>query len=193
MNRFSFGSLLVLVSVTLCISGCSTSLGSQLGMHKMLNDEMIFDTIKAEHDQKIVDHYASSGQDASTALRWIGVKTSPDQGGLLDELRKEMVIRNPDWPKNVKEAILKGTLVRGMTATQVLASWGRPTGGQKDEGSEVGGHEIWQYIAHRQQTTSEALRGKFKIGRPGLDYGGVKYYGMVQFRKGKVISWKTFF
>ena len=138
MDISRFAALLVLLSA-LSTSACSTSLGSQLGMHKMMNDEMIFDTIKAQHDQKIVDHYASSGQDASTALRWIGVETSPDQGGLLDELRKEMVIRNPDWAKNVKEAILKGTLVRGMTTTQVLASWGRPTGGQKDEGSKLGG------------------------------------------------------
>lgn len=43
-----------------------------------------------------------------------------------DMLRKEMVNRNPNWPENIKNAILTGKLVIGMNKDQVLSSWGTP-------------------------------------------------------------------
>lgn len=43
-----------------------------------------------------------------------------------EAMRKEFVDRYPEWPQDVKNAILQGEIIIGMTEGQVLASWGSP-------------------------------------------------------------------
>ncbi len=41
--------------------------------------------------------------------------------------RQEYVKNHPDLPPELKDAILKGRVINGMTQSDVLAVWGKPT------------------------------------------------------------------
>ncbi len=41
--------------------------------------------------------------------------------------RKEIVDRHPEWSEDIKQAILRGGVVIGMTKEQARAAWGEPT------------------------------------------------------------------
>ena len=188
MSRFrSFLSPMVICA--LLLSGCATSLGAQLGLHKSMNDKMIFDAIKSHTDQNLVDQYSAMGSNAAMLMNWVDAKPDPRTGGFLDELRKEMVARNPQWSAPVKQAVLAGKIAKGMDEKQVLSSWGSPTERQATHLTGKYQMETWQYIAHSPKTTLQALGVR---NRTSAAEGGVKYYGMVLFRSGKVSSWSTF-
>ncbi len=62
---------------------------------------------------------------------------------LLD-LRKELVSRYPDWPKEIREVVVEGRIWITMTEEQVLVGWGRPLDINRSFGS-WGVHEQWVY------------------------------------------------
>lgn len=64
-------------------------------------------------------------------------------------LRQEIVSRNPEWPEDVKNAVLQGTLVIGMTKEQVMASWGTPHT-VKTTTTKAGVNEQWVYSQEEQ-------------------------------------------
>ena len=178
-----------LIIGALFLGGCATSLGAQLGLHKAMPDQMVFDTIKSNHDQKIIDRYSAYGQNAATLIGWTGGNLSADKGGLLDELRKEMVARNQQWKPEYKDAVVHGRIAKGMDEKQVLSSWGTPT---ERQAAHIGGKynlENWQYIAQVHQTSAQALGIKNSLS---VAQGGVKFYGMITFNNGRVSSWQTF-
>ena len=181
--------LLCGILLSVLLSGCATSLGAKLGLHRSMSDEMIFDALKSHHDQLIVDHYSAAGSNAATLMKWVGMKADPDQAPFLTELRKEMVNRNPQWPAKVKQAVVEGKVIRGMDEKQVLSVWGTPSEKQNAQLGKKYSMETWQYIAHSHATSLQAMGVTYK---GSAARGGVKYYGMVLFRSGRVTSIQTF-
>ena len=187
MRRSAF--VLFLLFIVLSFEGCSTSLGAQLGLHKVMPDEMIYDAIKSHHDQSIIDRYSAAGSEASALMRWAGAENDPHNTPFLQELRAEMVKRNPQWSERVKKAVLAGKIIKGMDEKQVLSTLGSPS---ERQDAHIGGKyalQTWQYIAQSTATSFQSLGIAY---RGSAARGGVKYYAMVMFRDGKVTSLQTF-
>lgn len=58
--------------------------------------------------------------------------------------REELIRRNPDWSDDAKEDIQNGTISRGMTTAQALASWGSPTTIERPKARRMN-YERWVY------------------------------------------------
>jgi hypothetical protein len=58
--------------------------------------------------------------------------------------RQEIVRRHPDWPERTKQAILKGSVLTGMTEEQARASWGETSKVNRTT-TQYGVHEQWVY------------------------------------------------
>lgn len=84
--------------------------------------------------------------------------------------RAKFIAANPDLFPEIKEAILNGNLIIGMTPEQVVASIGKPYDVNVSTGS-WGVHVQWVMCAP----------GSFRDWR----------YGYVYFENGKVTSWQS--
>ena len=107
--------LLLLVSISLYLSGCATFSPSP-------------ETIKTLTDSKI-----------HAEIRW---RDRVDMDTSL--YKQEIVSRHIYWPDAVKQDILKGIIKIGMTKDQVLASWGKPDDINKTV-TQYNTHEQWVY------------------------------------------------
>lgn len=58
--------------------------------------------------------------------------------------RQEFVRRHPEWPDEIKQAILKGKVRIGMTKEQARAAWGEPTKVNRTV-TQSGVHGQWVY------------------------------------------------
>jgi len=65
-------------------------------------------------------------------------------GGYDQEVRAELLRRHPEWPQDIKDAIVAKEIKVGMNKKQVAASWGAPTNVQ--ETLHAGGKAVvWKY------------------------------------------------
>lgn len=84
--------------------------------------------------------------------------------------RAKFVASNPNLFPEIKEAILNGNLMIGMTPAQVVASIGRPYDVNMSSGS-WGVHEQWVMCAPNSRRDWR--------------------YGYVYFENGRVVSWQS--
>jgi len=58
--------------------------------------------------------------------------------------RLELIARHPDWDEEMKSEVRNGTILRGMTTEQALASWGTPSTIEKSKARKLE-YERWVY------------------------------------------------
>ncbi|MDP8212068.1 MAG: hypothetical protein P9X22_02100 [Candidatus Zapsychrus exili] len=96
--------------------------------------------------------------------------------GCATARRKQYVQKHPQLDEYHKKAILGGSICKGMTAEEVIVSWGQP-----DKWGKAGffsSAEIeWIYY------------GEWHYDRFG-DFTELVWWRHIFFRKGKVVSWK---
>lgn len=116
--------LFFIICFSLAISGCATL--------SLLTEERV----KTFTDEQIYSRHVAPGWGA----RGRSMVSDKDKA----VLRAEMVRRHPEWPVDIKEVVLRGTIHIGMTKEQVKANWGKPNSINRSAGS-WGVHEQWVY------------------------------------------------
>lgn len=105
--------------------------------------------------------------------------TSPD--AIMDRVDAHRA-EYETWPFNIKEAVLDGRVVRGMTPSMVLVARGKPT----EVVDRGGGDEVWVYRKGGGSSGAGLLRGTsisigtgggYPGGYPGGGYPGGGYPG----------------
>ena len=94
-------------------------------------------------------------------------------------MRQNYIKDHSEISSQVKDAILNGDVLIGMTAKQVVASRGRPYKINRSTGS-YGVHEQWVMVTFTPGV----------IGGYGLDKKAKKY-AYIYFENGKVTSWQS--
>ena len=94
-------------------------------------------------------------------------------------IRKNYIKTHSEISSQMKDAILNGDILIGMTEEQVVASRGRPYKINKTTGS-FGVHEQWVMV-----TSTPGV-----IGAYGID-SKAKEYAYIYFENGKVTSWQS--
>jgi hypothetical protein len=104
----------------------------------------------------------------------------PDQVGdvALDAERQSILRAHPEWPPDVRAAVIAGIICAGMPADMVRVAWGHPTRTSGRGGP--GHHETWHYEG--RPSAVERLSG---WGRD--DVAGSEW--TVWFINGRVIGW----
>jgi len=94
-------------------------------------------------------------------------------------MRQDYIKTHPGGSSQIRNAILNGDILIGMTKEQVLASRGQPYKINKTTG-EWGVHEQWVMVMHTYGIT----------GVYGID-NKAKQYAYIYFENGKVTSWQS--
>lgn len=94
-------------------------------------------------------------------------------------MRQNYIKTHPGISSQVRDAILNGDILIGMTEEQVVASRGRPYKTNRTTGS-FGIHEQWVMV-----TSTPGV-----IGAYGID-SKAKEYAYIYFENGKVTSWQS--
>jgi hypothetical protein len=89
-----------------------------------------------------------------------------------------MVQAHPEWPPEVRGAIMAGIICGGMPPEMVRAAWGRPT--RMSGGGQPGQRETWHYEGR--------LRAMERLGGQGMDETGAGEW-TVSFFDGRVAGW----
>lgn len=87
--------------------------------------------------------------------------------------REKYIQEHPDLTHLVKQAILRGDVILGMTTSEVIASRGQPWKVNRTTG-EFGIHEQWVMFAYEYIGTRKDQQ-----------------YGYIYFENGKVTSWQS--
>lgn len=88
--------------------------------------------------------------DSLQRRRRTSVFTGKSAGEELRTLRVRMFFLNPDWTVDTREAVLSEDVFVGMTAKQVLTSWGKPDAVHYGVGAD-GDKDQWVYLWSGQQ------------------------------------------
>ena len=99
----------------------------------------------------------------------------------LKKQRLEFVRAHQDLDPEIRETILSGMVLLGMTREQVQASRGRPLDINTDIG-EWGIHEQWVYVGIEENPRMHTSRKEWR-----LDH----FYAYIYFENGKVTSWQS--
>lgn len=84
--------------------------------------------------------------------------------------RKEFVNRHPEWTEQVRQAVLVGNVLEGMTTDQVLASYGKPLEILKTPENSGRDHELWIYTTSYLTFDSGALTGQEDVMKIETEY-----------------------
>jgi len=98
--------------------------------------------------------------------------------GCATARRKQYVQKHPQLSERIKNAILEGSICRGMTKAGVYAAWGSPDKVGKVTGFFTFAEEEWVYEFHDPQ--------KNRFG----EFTGITFWRHVFFRNEKVIDIK---
>jgi hypothetical protein len=104
----------------------------------------------------------------------------PDGDGQvgLDADQQSILQAHPEWPQDVRAAVMAGIICAGMSPEMVRVAWGRPT--RTSSRGEPGQHETWHYEG--RPSAVERLAGR------GRDDAGASEW-TVSFIDGRVIEW----
>jgi hypothetical protein len=103
-------------------------------------------------------------------VNWQGqVSQGPD--------RQEILQAHPEWPPEVRAAVMAGIICIGMPADMVRAAWGRPTW---TSGGGPGQRETWHYEGRP--------RAVERLGGQEMHDAGAREW-TVLFRDGRVVGW----
>jgi hypothetical protein len=96
----------------------------------------------------------------------------------LDPDRQSILQAHPEWPPEVRAAVMAGIICAGMPADMVRAAWGRPT--RTSGGGGAGQRETWHYEG--RPSAMEQLGGQ------GRNDAGAREW-TVSFIDGRVVGW----
>jgi hypothetical protein len=116
----------------------------------------------------------------SSILLLVAAGTMPSGEGVivLDALQQSILEAHPEWPPDVRAAVLAGIICVGMPADMVRVAWGHPTRVSGGEGQ--GQPETWYYTG--RPSVAERLAGW------GLNAAGSGEW-TVSFVNGRVVAW----
>lgn len=84
--------------------------------------------------------------------------------------RKELVNRHPEWTEEVRQGVLEGSVLQGMTRDQVLASYGKPLEILKTLEKSGRDHELWLYTTAYLTFDSDVLTGQEDVMKIETEY-----------------------
>jgi hypothetical protein len=110
----------------------------------------------------------------------VAVGAMPSEEGeiVLDAFRQEIFQAHPEWPPDMRAALLAGIICAGMPADMVRVAWGSPTRTSDSDGP--GRPVTWHYAG--RPSVVERLAGR------GLDAAGSSEW-TVSFIDGQVAAW----
>ena len=137
----------------------------------------------------LVPHVVRAGPHWIVILAWMltGVMLLPMIAGAMpgngdelspDSYRQGILQAHPEWPPDMRAAVLAGIICVGMPADMVQAAWGHPTRTSGRGGP--GQHEIWYYEG--RPSAVERLAGR------GMNDTGTGEW-TVSFIDGRVVAW----
>lgn len=95
----------------------------------------------------------------------------------LDPDRQGMLQAHPEWPPEVRAAVVAGIICIGMPPDMVQAAWGRPT---RTSSGEPGQRETWHYEGRP--------RAVERLGGQGMHDARAREW-TVSFIDGRVVGW----
>jgi hypothetical protein len=122
----------------------------------------------------------TGGMLAGSILLLVAAGAMPSEEGevALDAYRQGIVQAHPEWPPDIRAAVLAGIICAGMPADMVRVAWGHPTWTSSRNGP--GQHEIWYYAG--RPSAVERLAGR------GMHDDGSSEW-TVLFVDGQVVAW----
>jgi hypothetical protein len=96
----------------------------------------------------------------------------------LHPQRQDILQAHPEWPPEVREAVLAGIIYPGMSRDMVQAAWGPPTRIYRRVGSAQ--RETWHYEGRP--------RAVEQLGGQGMHQAGAREW-TVSFINGRVVGW----
>jgi hypothetical protein len=117
---------------------------------------------------------------ASSILLMVAVGAMPSEEGevVLDAYRQGILQAHPEWPPDVRAAVMAGIICAGMPADMVRVAWGHPTRTSGRHGPDQ--RETWFYAG--RPSVVERLAGH-RIS----DAGSSEW--TVSFIDGQVVAW----
>jgi hypothetical protein len=97
---------------------------------------------------------------------------------MLDPQRQDILRAHPEWPPEVRAAVLAGMIYPGMSRDMVQAAWGPPTRTYRKVGAAQ--HETWHYEGRP--------RAMEQLGGQGMHQAGAREW-TVSFIDGRVVGW----
>jgi hypothetical protein len=107
-----------------------------------------------------------------------GAMPSGEGEVMQDTDRHGILQAHPEWPPEVRAAVMTGIICAGMSPDMVLVAWGRPTRTSVEDGSYQ--RETWYYEGRPRAVERLA-------GRARNDTGAGEW--TVSFIEGRVIGW----
>jgi hypothetical protein len=116
----------------------------------------------------------------SSILLLVAAGTMPSEMGAVvpDAFQQGILRAHPEWPPDVRAAVLAGIICAGMPADMVRVAWGQPT--RISGGDGQGQPETWYYAG--RPSIAERLAGR------GLNDAGSGEW-TVSFVDGRVVAW----
>jgi hypothetical protein len=116
----------------------------------------------------------------ASMLLLVAVGAIPSEAGEIipDVLRQEIFLAHPEWPPEMRAALLAGIICAGMPADMVRVAWGFPTHTSHSDGP--GQPVTWYYTG--RPSVVERLAGE------GLGDTGSSEW-TVSFVDGQVVAW----
>ena len=100
------------------------------------------------------------------------------QGGVSQDPERQAILQaHPEWPPEVRAAVMAGIICIGMPAEMVRAAWGSPT---RISGGGPGQRETWHYEGRP--------RAVERLGGQEMDDAGAREW-TVAFSGGRVVGW----
>lgn len=117
---------------------------------------------------------------STSMILLVAVGAIPSEEGEIvpDAFRQEIFQAHPEWPPDMRAALLAGIICAGMPADMVRVAWGSPT---RTSGSDRPGQPVTWYYAGRPSVV-ERLAGR------GLHATGSSEW-TVSFIDGQVVAW----
>jgi hypothetical protein len=107
-----------------------------------------------------------------------GAMPSEESEVALDTYRQATLQAHPEWPPDIRAAVMAGIICAGMPAEMVRVAWGHPTRTSGRNGP--GQREIWYYAGRPSAVERLAGRGTY-------DDGSSEW--TVSFIDGRVVAW----
>jgi hypothetical protein len=95
----------------------------------------------------------------------------------LDPDQRDILQAHPEWPPEIRAAVMAGIICVGMPTDMVRAAWGRPT---RTSGGGPGQRETWYYDGRP--------RAVERLGGQEMHEAGAREW-TVSFIDGRVVAW----
>lgn len=106
-----------------------------------------------------------------------GAMLSAEGEALQDSTRRTILQAHPEWPPEVRAAVVTGIICAGMSPEMVLAAWGLPTRTSGEAGNPL---ETWYYEGRPRAVERLGSQAKHDVEA---------HEWTVSFSAGRVIAW----